>query len=379
VSSVTWTNPNGSTQTMADNDVISSTVIGSSVTAVNGVFRVANFNAGAKTFTLVDAAGTGINGSGVSFTSGSVKRLTNNLAVTVTCNTHGLCPGEMIRVRQVQGATTLNTTGSTMWTITSVTGVNTFVAQTNLTTLGSFSTSSNSIVETIRPFAEQVVSGMARSDGSTAIDSKVWPAGAIVFTCSAAHGLVKGDTVYITNIPTSGTQTPTWADSYKPLIVTDTNSTSFTLNLQTVYSAFTGVTTTNVRVSAVRSLRMLGNLVLEQDSDIGLATVAGSPATFTSRAAHNLKVGDLVFANVPGTGAEAMNGTFRVRTVPSTTTCTLETTAGVPVNTAGTPTADACSLSGMFEIVEGAPCDTFATVQVLLGSEPSTLVGPFLL
>jgi hypothetical protein len=367
-----WVNADGSTSNIADGDLVQLSVIatGTAAAGINAVFRVGNYSA--STFRLQNVAGTAYDSSaGLTLTPGTtstIRKITANAQITTTVVTHGLLPGEQVRVRGVLGATQLNTT-TTDWTVASVTGVDTFVLQTTLAALSAFTTSADSRVETLRPLADLTVSSVAMGSGATARQ--------VVFTTSAAHGLRADDTVYVTGTCTS---TPAWSSSYVPVsVVAVPSTTTLTLNLPQSFTAAASAATMTLVVQ--RSMRLAGNLTVEAPVSIGLASVGTTTeALFTTNQSHNFKVGDQVQTIVLGTSVTALNGLFRVRTVPLATTFTLETQAGIPVSgTGSTPTANSGHVSGMMERITGVAYDGEGTLEFNVsdtGPTANALVGP---
>ena len=229
--------------------------------------------------------------------------------VRVTCVNHQLITGETVTIRGVQGATEVNGT----WVINRI-DADTFDLR-GLTALTAWTTSAGSTVEVRRPLDPLVISAGAMANP--------W-----VLTTSAAHGLVVGDQVYVS--ADAGMTGNTIAFLGVPLIVNTVPSTT-TLTLKGSRGegvlGFTGgafSATLVPRLLIVRTPRLFGLLraIKSYTATISDATNA-DPIVVTYAPASGIKIGDLL--SVSGVaGNTNANGTYMVRTVPSTVTLTME-------------------------------------------------------
>jgi hypothetical protein len=236
--------------------------------------------------------------------------------VTVTVGSgHNIQTGESVTIRQVVDAVEINGifAGSRIARVS-----DTVFTITGVASMTAFATSANSIVEVVRPFA------------SVGLTSYV-PATKL-FTTSAAHNLAPGDKIFVSQVTGLTFAGGTFLN--KPVTVATTPSTTTFTIYENVAS--TG-TSSGGNVTAVRTVNNYGMIKVLQPRAIGIASItAADPAVYTTGVAHGLSVGDRVLVSgVAGTSVTALNVPAVVRTVPLTTTFTLESEAGVPVSGSG--------------------------------------------
>jgi hypothetical protein len=237
--------------------------------------------------------------------------------VTVTIATgHNIQNGEGVTIRQVLGSTEINGVyaGSRVRRLTDTT-----FTISGIASITAFSTSANSIVEVTRPFAS-----IALTDFVPATQ---------LFTTAAAHGLAPGDKIFASQITGLTFTGPTWQN--RQITVASTPSTTTFRIVEN--SAVTGTSSGGV-IIPVRTVNNWGSIRVLQTRQIGLTTAvtAANPAVYTSGSVHGLAIGDRVsVTGVLGTAVTALNTTAVVRTVPSTTTFTLEDEAGLPISGVG--------------------------------------------
>jgi hypothetical protein len=260
---------------------------------------------------------------------------------------HNLISGEMVNIRQTLGSTELN---GVERVISRVSDTQFLIAA--ITSVTGFATSADSIIEVRRPLPTLTVNAVTTAG---------------VFTTTAAHGLASGDEVFVGTI--AGLTGPTVSVSYvKQIVNTVPTTTTFTLKSLPTWTggAFTGTTP----VMIIRSLAQFGRFRLLSPKTVALASfTVASPSVFTSRIVHGLRVGDVVYVDgtLDATASTNVNGYKVVRTVPSTTTFTLESTAGAPVNvTAGTPTANIGTVSGLIEVPDTTVIESGGHVELEL-------------
>lgn len=246
--------------------------------------------------------------------------------VTVTIATgHNFQTGEDLTIRQVLGATELNDffDGSRVTRVS-----DTVFTISEFTALTAFSTSADSIVESRRPFPTINLSGYATSTG--------------VFTTAAAHGLLRGDKIFISQVTGLTFTSPTWLNRMVT-VATVPSTTTFTI----FEAATSSGTASGGNISAVRTVNNFGPLTIRQPRTLALASVSNAAlAVYTTGVSHGLAVGDRVVVNgVQGTSVTALNTVGVVRTVPSATTFTLESGVGALISGAGsTATANTGTL-----------------------------------
>lgn len=237
--------------------------------------------------------------------------------VTVTIATgHNIQNGEGVTIRQVLGSTEINGVfaGSRIRRLTDTTFTISGVAS-----ITAFSASANSIVEVSRPFAAITLTDFVPATK--------------LFTTAAAHGLAPGDKIFASQITGLTFTGPTWLNR-QITVATVPSTTTFTIIEN---AAVTGTSSGGV-IIPVRTVNNWGNVRVLQSRVIGLSTAVSNanPAVYTSGAAHGLAIGDrVVVTGVQGTAVTALNTTAVVRTVPLSTTFTLEDEAGLPISGVG--------------------------------------------
>lgn len=273
---------------------------------------------------------------------------------------HNIQTGEALTIRNVLGSTEIN--GSYAGSRVKRTS-DTVVTITGIAAITAFSTSAASIVEVIRPFA------------SISMTSFV-PATKL-FTTAAVHGLNPGDKVFISQITGLTFTGPTWQN--RPVTVATTPlTTTFTINENIGVSG----TSSGGNVTAIRTVNNYGLIKVIQSRVVGIASItAADPAVYTTSEAHGFAVGDRVaITGVQGTTVGALNVPGVVRTVPTSTTLTVESEAGVPVTgaaatiTAATGYIATTGPTNISTLVESLPW----AVQILNNPAKDGLgTGPF--
>jgi hypothetical protein len=265
--------------------------------------------------------------------------------VTVGSGSVNLITGEMVTIRQVVGSTELNGTGRSVVRVS-----DTQFLIPSITSVTTFSTSADSIVEVRRPFATLSVNAITTAG---------------VFTTSAAHGLNPGDEVYFGTI--AGLTGGTVGVSYvKQVIATAPTTTTFTLSSKPTWTggAFSGTTPLMI----IRSLAQFGRVRVLQNKSLMITTFTiASPSVVTTRVTHGLRVGDPVFIDgaLDTTAGPLLGGSRRVRTVPSSTTVTFEDLAGAPVNVAsGTATGNTGFITGPVEVANSVTLDFGSVIEI---------------
>jgi hypothetical protein len=282
--------------------------------------------------------------------------------VTVTiASGHNIQTGEDITIRQVVGSTEINGffDGSRVRRLTDTT-----FSISGVASITAFSASADSIVEVQRPFPSVAISGFVNATG--------------VFTTATAHGLLRGDKIFISQVTGLTFTGPTWLNRMVT-VATAPTATTFTIfeNAPLTGAASGG------NVTAVRTVNNFGLVSIRQPRTIALASVSNAnPALFTTGVSHGLQIGDRVVVNgVQGTAVTALNTVGVIRTTPAANTFTLESGVGAPVSGAGsTATANTGFLyAGNSQTIYTALDEEFSLEIPMYGSpyQPTIRRGPF--
>jgi hypothetical protein len=280
--------------------------------------------------------------------------ITSGRAV-VTLNPHYLLTGNRVRIRGVLGSTEIN--GE--WTVERL-SASTFAIPA-VTSITAFSTSAASVIEVMHPVNPVQISGCTTAG---------------VFTATAAHGLSVGQNVCLTAI--SGLTTPSNAGYLgQPLeVLSVPSSTTFKIKGLTFGGgAYSGTTF----AYPVRDLKHFGRLVLRVRKTLAVTSITtATPPVITTPEVNGLLISDIVHVTgaLDATTGTAVNGLRRVRTIPSTTTLTLETLEGLTLANAGTHTANTGLISGPVELSTGEFFFGRVNWEILIQRSKNRLVGP---